>query len=321
MQEDLIVDTDPGMGFNGSDIDDNLSLPMAFRSSQIDVKLITLVYGNVELKKGYTSLLKFFELSGYRAPFSLGCQKPMFKKYISGRELILRIAEKQKLELDFASLLDERKIPPKRRVAPCQMLKTIAQNKNKLVLLTLGPLTNVALAILESPEAMKMLKRIVIMGGNFKMGISTGTSPCTEFNIATDPEAAKIVFNSGILITLVPLDVTTKVKIYYEEFEKNLKEKTPLNKFILRCAKNWTEILKILFYGEAFLNPHDSVALSYLIDKSLFQTQKAAVDIETKGELTYGQTLAYVSKERKTPVEICTDIDVDRFKQLFFELL
>lgn len=318
---DVIIDTDPGMNFNGSDIDDNLAILMAFRSPQINVKLITLVSGNVELKKSYASLLELFKLSGYQAPFSLGCEKPMFKEYVSGRDLILKTAKEKKVKLSFISLLKEREIPQEKRKAIYDILKLIDQNRNKLVLLALGPLTNVALAILENPEVMRMLKRIVIMGGTFRREVSTVTSSITEFNIATDPEAAKIVFHSDIPIALIPLDVTTKVKIYYEEIEKNLRKKTPLNRFILESTKNWTEILKNLFHGDSFLHPHDSIALSYLIDKSLFKTQKASVDVETKGELTYGQTLAYSPKENEISVEICTDIDANRFKQVFFELL
>ncbi len=324
MQENLIIDTDPGMGFTFSDIDDNLAILMALSSNLIKVKLITLVFGNVNLEEGYASLKNFFQVSGHRTPVALGCSKPLFRHSQSGRNLLMRFAKQNNIRLNRLSSLNAEKIDKIERQAGYEILNTIKKTRKtgeKITLITLGPLTNIALAIIIDSQIMSEVEKIVVMGGNFKVGGLASNTPTVEFNFRTDPEAAKIVFDSNIPIVLVPLDVTTKVKIYYEEFEQLLKEKNLLNNFILQSVKNWTEVLKVMFYGDAFFHPHDPVAMGYLLDKSIFKTKKCTVDIETKGEITSGQTLARPPEENKVSVKICRDIDVDRFKQLFFGLL
>lgn len=109
---------------------------------------------------------------------------------------------------------------------------------------------------------MSEVEKIIMMGGNLKTEILGSNTPTVEFNFGTDPEAAKIVFDSNIPIALVPLDVTTEVKIYYEEFSQLLKEENTLDNFILQSVRNWTEVLKTIFYQDAFFHPHDPIAMS-----------------------------------------------------------
>ena len=324
MQENLIIDADPGMGFTFSDVDDNLAILMAFHSDLIKVRLITLVFGNVKLEESYASLKNFFQISGYRASVALGCSKPLFRHSPSGRSTLMRLVKQNNIRLDFLSSLKAEKIDKIERYAGYEILDTIKTTRKtgeKITLITLGPLTNIALAIIIDSQIMSEVEKIVIMGGNFKTDVLDSSNPAVEFNFGTDPEAAKIVFDSNIPIVLVPLDVTTKVKIYYEEFKQLLKEKNLLNNFILQSVKNWTEVLKAIFYRDAFFPPHDPVAMSYLLNKSIFKTEAYTVDIETKGEITSGQTLARPPEKNKVSVKICKDINTDRFKQLFFSLL
>lgn len=322
MRKNVIIDSDPGMGFPFADIDDNLAILMAFRSSSIEVRLVTLVFGNVKLEEGSASLNNFFRMSGYRAPAALGCGKPLFRHSPSGQETVRRLVGEKETKLDLSPSLGAERIDGVERNAVHKILTTIRDLRKageEVVLVALGPLTNIALAIVTDPQTMSKLDRMIIMGGSLMSEIRGVQTSRIEFNFGTDPEAARIVLDSDIPIVLVPLDVTTKVRIYCEELERVLTKESPLDDFILQSARDWTGVLRAARQDHAFFHPHDPVAMSYLVDKSIFEIEKCALEVETKGEFTSGEVIKSLST--KTPVHICTDIDEKKFKALFYQLI
>jgi inosine-uridine nucleoside N-ribohydrolase len=189
----------------------------------------------------------------------------------------------------------------------------------EITLVTIGPLTNAATALREDPEGLRLLKQIVNMGGAvWERGNVTSTA---EFNIFADPEAAREIFHSGIPVILVGLDVTLKVIFTRDRLEHLLGDRSDLRARFLRCiCDQMFSYYRPRLGGDMFYL-HDPLAIGVALDRSLVETQRMSVDIETKGELTRGMVVA----ERRpwirtaTNVDVCVKVDAERFVSLFCE--
>jgi inosine-uridine nucleoside N-ribohydrolase len=158
-----------------------------------------------------------------------------------------------------------------------------------VTLLPIGPLTNIATALNSDPELAGMVRGLVMMGGSLSGGNIT---PAAEFNIYVDPEAARIVFQSGIPITMVGLDVTRKTSLTEEHVRQLQAAQNPVSQAAATIGRNAIENNR----KHGFLvgpNMHDSLAVAGFIDASLLKLEDYYVDVETTGELTAGQTLGY----------------------------
>ena len=160
---------------------------------------------------------------------------------------------------------------------------------NEVTLITIGPLTNVATALNADPELAGMIKNLVMMGGSLSGGNIT---PAAEFNIYVDPEAARIVFQSGIPITMVGLDVTRKTALTETHVQKLESGQNPVSQAAAKIARN--AIAHNRQQGFA-VDPHmhDSLAVAAFLDPSLLKFEDYYVDVETAGELTAGETVGY----------------------------
>jgi purine nucleosidase len=185
--------------------------------------------------------------------------------------------------------------------------------KGEITLVCVGPLTNLAAAIIKEPRIIDNVKGVVIMGGVIRLfnGLNL---PYREHNILCDPEAAKIVFSSGMPITMVPLDVTLKVYIEREDLRRIRAVENPLTNAIASMIERYLDIVK-----RNYTWLHDPLALAILIDESLVKTISMKILVETKGEYTTGLTLALPVKQDDDQVKVCVDVDVNRFKKLFME--
>jgi inosine-uridine nucleoside N-ribohydrolase len=154
---------------------------------------------------------------------------------------------------------------------------------------TIGPLTNVASALNSDDKLASMVKRLVMMGGSLSGGNIT---PAAEFNIYVDPEAARVVFQSGIPITMVGLDVTRKTSLTDEHVRTLESAQNAVSQAAGKIARNAIDHNR----QQGFLvgpNMHDSLAVASVIDSSILKWQDYYVDVETTGELTAGETLGY----------------------------
>jgi inosine-uridine nucleoside N-ribohydrolase len=187
----------------------------------------------------------------------------------------------------------------------------------KLILVAVGPLTNIAKSILVDPMLSEKVDKLVIMGGAFNLtpyGLGNANA-VAEFNIWHDPEAAKIVFNSGIPIVAAGLDTTTHpdYRMSIDMFNEIKAKKDRRSKLVVDLCKSLVE----KFNGFSL---HDPQAVAYVIDPSMFRTERYKVDLEVHGELTRGMTVVerryYQRVKEDANTEIIVEVDAERFLSL-----
>lgn len=298
----IILDTDIG-----TDVDDALALALAIKSREdVDLQAVTTVHGNVELRSRIA--LKLLRLAGLEnIPVARGIERPL----LTDRPIIGWGGHEGN---GFLTSEDE-------TLSPCEhhavdlIISKVMHMKGELILVCIGPLTNLAAAIIKEPRIIDNVKGVVIMGGVVRLfnGLDL---PYREHNILCDPEAAKIVFSSGMPITMVPLDATLKVYIERENLEGIHAVGTPLTDAVASMIENYLGIVK-----RNYTWLHDPLALATLIDESLVKTMSMKILVETRGEYTTGLTLALPAKQndKQGQVKVCVDVDTNRFRKLFME--
>jgi len=294
----VVIDTDIG-----SDVDDALALALALRSKEIQLEAVTIVYGDVDLRAKIA--LKMMKLAGIEGvPVAKGIQKPLLRE----REVFWTGHEGE----GFLTAMDKA-LKPDPRHAIDLIISTIMSMEKEITLVTIGPLTNIATAIIKEPRIVENVREVFLMGGVTRIfdGINL---PFREHNINCDPEAARILFNSGLPITMVPLDVTLKVTINREDLKKISRVDTPFTDGIVSMVERYLEL-----QDRDFTWLHDPLTVAVCVDGSLVDTVDMKVLVETRGEFTASQTIAIPAKQGETTVKVCKDVDVIRFKRLFME--
>lgn len=277
MAQKIIIDTDPGQ-------DDAVAILLALAAPELKVLGLTIVAGNVSLDRTVKNALQVCELAGRSdLPVFAGCDRPI--------RHTLETAE----HVHGASGLDGTDLPdPVMTVQAAHAVDFIIETlsdapTNTITLCPLGPLTNIATALQRAPEIAPKIKEIVLMGGAyFEVGNMT---PAAEFNIYVDPEAAEIVFKSGIAITMLPLDVTHKALTSRAWIDELHRLGTPVTK----AVAGWTDFFErfdVAKYGGTGAPLHDPCVIAHLIDDSIFSGKFVNVEIETQSELTRGMTVA-----------------------------
>jgi len=297
----IIIDTDPG-------IDDAVAIAIALFSEELDVKLLTTVSGNVSLDKVTNNLLKLLTFWNKRVPVAKGATKPLIRNNedASGVHGQSGMDGYDFDEPDTSVLLEEHAVEAMRR--------TILASSQKITLVPIGPLTNIALLLSTYPEVKSNIEEIVLMGGT---SIRGNYGVYSEFNIGFDPEAAKIVFESGVKIVMAGLDVGWKALVFHEDSLK------------IKAQNKTGEMIYALFQKyrggslKTGLKMYDSCAMAYLLKKEMYETVYTHVSIETQGEYTAGATLVdlkgYLKKEPNAT--FCLDIDASMFSEWLLEAL
>jgi len=300
----VLIDTDPG-------VDDALALMLAFSSPELAVEAVTTVVGNVNQEKAHGNALKMLEFLGVSdVPVARGAAKPLLREPMDATEF------HGETGLGDA-VLPEPGLRSHERSAVELIIETAEERGRELTLVAIGPLTNIASAILAEPRLVKKVAGLVIMGGAFNVTPygHGNVTPVAEFNIWHDPEAAKIVFDSGIHVTAVGLDVTThpKNRLSPGRFEE-------IKGIGTRRARLVADLCGRLVRRFGGLSLHDPLAVAAALDPGLVETEPLAVDVETAGELTRGQTVAdRRGREGKPNVNVCVSVDHDRFLRLFMD--
>lgn len=295
----IIIDTDPG-------IDDALAIAIALYSDELDVKLITTVAGNVGIDKttyNALRLLKFFEKENI--PVAVGADKPLIRPY----EDASSVHGKSGMEgYDFE---DPTETPIKENAVNA-MHRVIMESKEAITIVAIGPLTNIALLLKVYPEVKENIKEVVMMGGSASRG---NMGVMSEYNVGVDPEAAHILFHSGLEITMVGLDVGLKALVMPEDSEE------------IKTMNKTGEMAYCLFKkyrGGSFntgLKMYDSTAMAYLLVPHIYETVETYIDVELAGSMTAGCTLVDLKGYLKQPnnARVCMDIDQDKFREWFRE--
>tara|TARA_Y100000739_G_scaffold51237_1_gene40674 strand:+ start:2526 stop:3473 length:948 start_codon:yes stop_codon:yes gene_type:complete len=305
----IIIDTDPGQ-------DDAVAILLALASpDEIEVLGITAVAGNVPLSLTERNARIVCELAG-RPDIAVyaGCDRPLRRKLVTAEHV------HGKTGLDGPEL-PEPKIKLQEKHGVDFIIDTILQEpENSVSLCPLGPLTNIASAILKQPKIVSRIKQIVLMGGAyFEVGNIT---PTAEFNIFVDPDAAKIVFEAGIDMVAMPLDVTHKALVTGERNEAFRRLKSPVGIAVAEMTDFFERFDKEK-YGSSGAPLHDPCVTAYLINPKIFSGKKINVEIETKSELTLGMTVAdwWGVTDRKANAFFVGDLDSEKFFNLLTERL
>ncbi len=313
----VIIDTDPGT-------DDAMAIILALNSPELKVEALTVVPGNVDAQQGLENALKIVSLAG-RCDVTVvgGAQHPLNQKLITaqfwhGKNGLANV------ELPPAKC----KADP--RFGPDFIIEMVHKYPHEITLIPVGPLTNIALAVLKDPSIASLVKDIVIMGGSITGGNVNGAA---EANIYNDPEAAQIVFNAGWIVTMVGSDVGERTLITRKYLAQLQSSRGPQSDFIAKIANFYlTRSEKSGYSGAAMYDP---LAVGIALDPTLGTLKEMHVDVETKGEFTRGETVAnrrgsnennvlhgdhYEIEgvvELKPNAKVCLASDADRFLQLF----
>jgi inosine-uridine nucleoside N-ribohydrolase len=321
----IIIDTDPG-------IDDAMAIFLALRSPELKVEAITPVAGNVPLDLTLPNALRLVEIAGRTdIPVAGGASHPLVRRLATAGHVhgVNGLAG-----VDFP----EPKIKPVRETAPEIIRRIVRENPGEITIVAVGPLTNVALALRSDPELASMIPAIVIMGGSLSGGNMT---PAAEFNIYVDPEAARIVFDANIPLTMVGLDVTRKCRVSEEHIKQLEAAKNPVSQAAGKILRATYERMR--HGGEVTdIDLHDALAVASLIDHDVITRKDYYVEVETFGEWTAGQTIGYDGHApvRKSPqmetsapepppaelpfkpnAQVAVGVDPDRFFHLLISRL
>ncbi|WP_423067362.1 nucleoside hydrolase [Devosia sp. CN2-171] len=278
MARKIIIDTDPGQ-------DDAVAILLALSSPEdFDVLGIVAVAGNVTLAQNARNALKVVELSGRKdIAVYAGCERPMRRTLVTAEYV------------HGETGLDGPDLPaPKLKLEEQHgvdfIIDTLLAHEEKTVTLAcLGPLTNIAMAMVKEPRITPRIEEIVLMGGGyFEMGNIT---PAAEFNIYVDPDAADVVFRSGVPIVQLPLDVSHMILSTPERLDRIKAIGNRAGTAVYEML-SFSERFDLQKYGSDGAPLHDPCVMAYMLQPDLFQGRLINVMIETASELTVGMTVA-----------------------------
>jgi inosine-uridine nucleoside N-ribohydrolase len=292
----IIFDTDIG-----GDVDDALALALALQSPELDVKAITTVGDQAPLRSRLVwKELGLFGRQGI--PIGAGAEEPLLDLPRTGRHPQLEV------------LTAEDVVPGPPRRAVDLIIRTLLDSPRKVTIVPAGPLTNIALALKTEPRMKDKIERIVPMGGAYQV-----LQP--EYNLYCDRIASEIVFRSGVPITGVGLDVTTRCKMKAEDIERLKTAGHPTSTFLVRLIDLWRETPP-----NRYPTLHDPLAVAVAMLPSLVETRLGRVQVETASPMLYGLTL-FTPADRlpkdagAASTRVAQTVDVERFLNLFMERL
>ena len=297
----IIIDTDPG-------IDDAVAVAIALFDEQLDVKLITTVAGNVSVAKTTANVLKLLPFFAKEVPVAKGAERPLIRSRMDASEI------HGDSGMDGYAFPEVNECLLVENHAVIELFQTLMRQEEPITVVTLGPLTNIGLLLRMYPQCKTKINEIIMMGGSLGRG---NTGVLSEFNFAVDPEAAKIIFESGLPLALAPLDVGLKVAVLPEDSEK-IQQMGKTGDMLYHLFKNYR--------SGSFatgLNMFDSCAMAYLLEPEMYTVKEAYVTIETQGTYTAGASIidldGYLGQEPNC--RVCVDIDQKKFKNWFLDAL
>jgi len=271
----VIIDADPG-------IDDAIAILTALQSPELDVLGITTVFGNATLDAGTQNALRIVELGGWNVPVARGAENP----------LIIPAGDPPDFVHGSDGLGNTNMPPPKGKhigqSAAEFIVETVRSDSGSVTIVSLGRLTNLALALELDPDLPKYVKEVILMGG--AATVAGNVTPVAEANIWGDPHAADIVFTAGWPVTMVGLDVTTQVRLS-NDILLRIKQRNPtIGTFIHDISQFYLAFYESLgVSGGMFV--HDPSAVAFAIDPTIFDVEPLAVRVAIEG-IAIGQTIA-----------------------------
>lgn len=310
----VVIDTDAG-------VDDALALILALRSPELDVRAITTVSGNVHVDLCAENVLRVLDVLELHdpPPVARGSADPLVKPLFTAPEVhgVDGLGGLHNL-MESAGVLRYAKPARSPIHTPAQELIADLAHPD-VTLITLGPLTNIARAVVESPARMKQYKEIICMGGAFR--VPGNTTAVAEFNIYVDPHAAQVLLESGIPLTFVPLDVTELVCLEMTQVVREIEPLgTRLSRFIADVTRRYIEY-HMATEGKPGCYLHDPLAVAHAVDPTLCGVREAFVQIEVAGGVSLGMTVADLRQSKPPNARVCLEVDSPRFLRMFLDRL
>ncbi|HTP70310.1 MAG TPA: nucleoside hydrolase [Dongiaceae bacterium] len=297
-QQRVIIDTDPGT-------DDALAIFLALNSPEVKVEAFTVVPGNVVAEQGLENALKLVGVAGRcDVPVAAGAKNPLLQKtytatYWHGKNGIADIE------------LPASKCKADPRFAPDLIIELIHKHPHEITLIPVGPLTNIALAVIKDPSIVELTKNIVIMGGSISGGNVTGVA---EANIFGDPEAAEIVFKAGWTVTMVGSDVGEQTLMRRKELTALEAGHGPVNDVVTKIS--WFYIERSEKNGWDGAAMYDPLAVAVAFDPTLVTLKEMHIDVETRGEFTRGETVPNRNLENEKNVLHRDHYEIEGYEKL-----
>ena len=293
----LIISTDPG-------IDDIAAMTISFFAKELDVRMIVPTWGNVQLEYTLQNTLNLEKFLHTKVPVVVGANQPLVAPMISAASVHGKIGI---AGFDFEEA-DRSLVKP--GLAATVMAEEIKNSPEKVTLLGIGPLTDYALLFKQYPEVKENIDQIVIMGGNIGRG---NHSPLAEYNIAGDPEAAQVVFHSGLPIKVAPLEIGNKAHLTQDQMSK-----------VKECGEVGNMLYSLFSHihepdGDPRIKIYDPTAVGILLHPEMFTLKKANVEIELRGQFTYGASVINFMDQEHANAEIAADVDLDQFSKWFID--
>ena len=310
----VLIDCDTG-------IDDILSFVLAFSSNKLDIKGITTVAGNQKLEYTTYNTLNALELmQRFDIPLAKGADKPLERDlkdagYIHGKSGLG--------EYVFAK---ETNMKPVELEAMDFLYEKLNMSKEKVIIIALAPLTNIAKLLMKYPEVKNKIEKIVFMGGSIRTGNPT---PVSTFNVLVDPEAARYVMKVGVEFEMCPLDTTRFAYLTDDEIEKINDIKNPVAEMAYQVCDFYNRTTKVSNNGTKRFKGlciHDLATVMAVTNPEIFTSKKYYGDVETKGELTTGFTMIdyediLKKEDNEKNIKYLESIDREKFVEIFFEAL
>ena len=309
MRHPIIIDTDPGL-------DDAVAILLAFAAAEeLEVLGLVAVAGNLPLAQTERNARRVCELAGrLDVPVYAGCARPILRP-LATAERVHRETDRDRLLLPDPTIA----LQPQHGVD--FLVETLRASKpGTITLCALAPLTNIAIALAKAPDVIGKIRELIVMGGScFELG---NVTPAAEFNMHVDPHAAAIVFNSGIPITMIPLDVTHQLLSTQPRLEA-------LRALGNRCGPAVAELLTTFEKnrraksGSRRRALHDPSVIAYLLRPSLYEGREVNVAIETQSPLTVGMTVVdwWGVTGRPVNAQFMNTVNANGFYELLTERL
>lgn len=322
----IVIDCDPGNGIAGANVDDGLALALALAADSIKLELITIVAGNTPRDTGFQVAHQLMQELNQSIPVVKGAAQALLEPAAPWREQLDNNVRKQGL----LSLWDNLPpLPPLNDHSAPHAAQAIGElvcnNPGEITVVAIGPLTNIAHTIQLYPDFAQSVAEIVIMGGVFQLD-----SYLKDTNFAVDPEAAKIVIESGANITLAPLDVTTQTLLTHQDLDKLQSFANPLADFIVRTSRPWMDYsIQTRQLDGCWI--HDVLCVAKLIDESIVTSSPYIVDVSTARDCTRASSRRWKEGALRLtvgmppvshqPVNVMEQVDNQRLLEIIFNAL
>ncbi|WP_154837946.1 ribonucleoside hydrolase RihC [Staphylococcus sp. Marseille-Q1834] len=294
----IIIDTDPG-------IDDAAAISLALCHPNFDVKMISTVNGNVDIEKTTMNALKLKAFFESDVPVHSGAERPLLNEINNASHV------HGESGMDGYNFPNESLKELTSHHSVNAMYNILKNTNEPITLIALGPLTNIALLFNSYPESKSLVKEIILMGGSTGRGNIT---PLAEFNIYCDPEAAHVVFNSGIPLTMIGLDLARQA-LFTHEFITSFKKMNKTGSMLYNIFQHYRED-----DFEVGLKLYDVFTILYLMDSESYEVKEANVQIELQGNLTRGATVVNFKSDSPNCSVVTSTVN-DKYEQVFLEML